>query len=359
MPGIRFRSSSTGRREVENHERNRGFTLLETLVAMVLLLGMTSVLMTLTSSSGESQKFASEIMKTLEANQDVLTSIDAALSSSVLLVTNTPTGQAYKDLIDLSGCPPLLASRLPMPRADNAFDKEKAGELYTGNLLFFAEQYRTDTFLCSSGNRYRNAVVRLHAYYLSSVDDGPTPGKPYGLNLSHWVSEPIADAADIDRIADPADQAEVLQHLLAGTADADGATHPRMVVVWKIGEDPSVAGTLRSIKSGGTMMDTPPASRGSTWKILGDSALQRTDLLSFRGLSVATNYADARFGVSRFSQMDTTGAGFPHGFEIQISGPVSSRMVLVRLVVVRAADRERLGFSHYHIVAYTSQGRTT
>jgi len=344
---------------VRRHNRDRGFTLLEALVAIVLLLGMTSVLVTLTSSSGESQKFASEIMKTLEVNHDVLTSVNATLSSSVLLVTNTPTGNAYNSLMDLSDCPSPIASRLPVPRTDGAFDKEKAGEQYTGNLLVFAEQYRTDAFLCSSGNRYRNAIIRFHAYYLSPVGDGPTSGTPHGLNLCHWVSEPLVDAAGIDRITDTNDQTEVLQHLLGGTADAEGAKHSAVYVVWKIGVDPSLSDTLRSITASGGMSTAPPASRGSTWKILTDPNLVRRDMLAFQGLSVATNYADARFGVSRFSQMDTSGAGFPHGFEVQISGPVSSRMVLVRLVVVRVADRERVGFSHFHIVAYTAQGKTT
>jgi len=336
-----------------------GFTLLEMLIAIVLLAGLVAMMTSLTSSANRSQKFANDLMETLESNHDILNSISGALTSSVLVLTNSAAGNGYYDRLDLTGYPQPITSRLPTPRTDGTFNKEKAGETWSGNLLVFAELYRSDTFACSSTHRYRVPIIRIHAYYLSPIGDGPTAGKPDGLNLCHWVSEPLADAAGIDRIGDPDDRAEVLNHLLLGTEDVKGDTHRQVSVVWKVGSDPGVAGTLRAITSGGALDDNPPFSRGSTWKIVARTKPPARDLLAYRRLSVATNYAPRHVGVSSFSVLDNDGVGFPHGFEVQISGPVSARMILVRLVVVRATGGDQLGYSRYHIVAYTAQGQTT
>ena len=57
-------------------------------------------------------------------------------------------------------------------------------------------------------------------------------------------------------------------------------------------------------------------------------------MLSYRYHSVATNYARRTMGVGRFGIVDNTGEGFPHGFEVQITGSSAARQALVHIVLV-------------------------
>jgi hypothetical protein len=88
-------------------------------------------------------------------------------------------------------------------------------------------------------------VYRWIYYYLTPEEGGPAPGSPIGLNIVRIESEPLIDAASIDRIVDTTDQAEVLMHLYEGTPDASGVSRDPCVVVWSRGDLPSVAGTFR------------------------------------------------------------------------------------------------------------------
>jgi hypothetical protein len=105
-------------------------------------------------------------------------------------------------------------------------------------------------------------------------------------------------------------------------------------VVWNMGEDPSIAGTLRQIDGSGNLVNNPLPPRNASWRLQIDSQRSSTGLLYYRHYSLATNWAPPAYGVGAFSQVDNTAPGFPHGFELQLIGPASARQLLVRLCVV-------------------------
>jgi hypothetical protein len=214
--------------------------------------------------------------------------------------------------------------------------KDLAGSEKTGNSLLFVRHAWADTFTCTSTETYRVDVYRMVRYFLRQDGGGPIPSTPWGLNLAKWVSEPLINGAQIDAIADPTDQIEVLQHLRTSTADDEGDTHAAATVVWMVGEDPGVAGTFRQILTDGSLSLTPQLPRNSPWEIEIAPSSSRADILAYRHFSVASNYAQANMGVSRFAiRNDTTaGVGFPHGFEVQVVGTSSARQVLLHLVLV-------------------------
>lgn len=328
-----------------------GFSLLELMVAAALLGMMVVAVARLSVTGADAQEYAGRLNRVTELTQDMVDKMRLELISSVRLFGNDAEGNGNLAMLDLGGAPAQLAgSRLPTVSPAVSIRTDPVASQITGNSLFFTKLAWTDRFICSSGNVYLVDVYRWVYYYLSPVDGGPTAGSPIGLNLVRVLSEPLADASSIDRITDPADQAEVLLHLHDATPDAEGRVHDPCEVVWRRGADPTVAGTFRQVQdSDGSLQDDPVDGRPDPWEILRTEP-EVPGLLAYRHHSVATIYSQPSFGVGRYGVVSTAGSGFPHGLEVQIVGPSSARQVLLHLVLASTSRRGRPAWSNMQVV---------
>ena len=320
-----------------------GFSLLEMIISFVLLIALIGMVTQFIMSGTSAQKLAERMSRVTEVTQDAAATIRQELQSSVRLFTDDALGNAYLPLMDRSGMPANTSVSLPASVPAGIFEPEPTAASVTGNQLLFARYAWTTRFRTTSGSIYSVDVYRLVHYYLAEAGDGPQPANEIGLNLCKFVSEPLVAGDQVDAIGDPVEQAEVLEHIRTGTADADGNLHPTTNLVWELGGDPSNATTLRQITTTNTLSLTSSAPRDSPWEIEADPSLSSPGLLFFRHHSVATNYAPGAFLVGRFSvRDDTLGTnGFPHGFEIQQVGPSAARKVLIRLVVTTTNNAGR------------------
>ncbi len=327
-----------------------GFTLVELIVSAMLLAAMIGAVATLALSGGEAQEYARRLNRATEITHDVVEQMRTEMVSCVRIFGNDAEGAENLALLDLTGIPTALTGlRLPTVASTESVRPDTAGAEITGNTLFFAKLAWPDRFVCLSGEEYMVDVYRWIYYYMTPEEGGPAPGSPIGLNLVRWVSEPLIDAASIDRITDATDQAEVLMHLFSSTPDAEGQRHQPAVVVWRRGGVPSVTGTLRMIDDNdGSLSDTPINGRPDPWNIL-PSATDVDTLLTYRHHSVATIYAQANYGVGRFGLVDPAGDGFPHGFEVQVVGPPTSRQTLLHLVVASTNRRGHPAWSEVQV----------
>lgn len=337
--------------ETHQDDRTTGFTLVEVIVASVLLTMMILAVSTLSLSGVESQEYAGRLNRTTELTQDLIDRMRLELVSSVRTFGDDAEGAANLAVLDLASTPTVLpGSRLPHISATGQIQEDTAGSQITGNQLFFAKLAWSDRFTCTSGADYLVDVYRWVYYYLSGVDGGPSAGRPVGLDLVCVTSEPLIDAAGIDRITDPTDLEEVLEHFYSSSPDANGVVHPKAEVVWVRGGDPAVAGTLRQIDdSDWSLSDTPLSGRPNPWRVLRNADDFR-GLLSYRHHSVATNFALPAFGVGKYGYESTSGGGFPHGFEIQIVGPSAGRQILLHLVVASTYRRGRAAWADLGVV---------
>lgn len=310
-----------------------GYSMIELVISSMLLALMIGAVATLSVSGGQAQEYSRRLNRVTEITQHTIDEMRLEIVSSVRLFSNDTEGNENLALLDLSNAPaPLADIRLPTVSANETLRQDTSGNEITGNTLFFAKFAWSDRFVCTSTNEYLVDVYRWVYYYLAPEDGGPDPSHAIGLNIVHWISEPLIDASSIDRITDSDDQKEVLLHLFNGTADADGITHDPAEAVWVRGALPSVTGTLRHIDSSdGTLSDTPLIPRPDPWSVLGRDETV-TGLLSYRHHSVSSIYSRDSFGVTRYAIEDTSGAGFPHGFEIQVVGPSAARQVLIHMV---------------------------
>lgn len=333
-----------------NHDaRQGGFTIVELVIVAALLGTLIYSLATLSTQGGDAQLYANRINRATEITQDVIDQVRGELVSSVRLFGDDAEGTANLAMLRMVGQPtPLAGSRLPTISANLSLRADTAGAEITGNSLFFARLAWTDRFECPSGDEYLVDVYRWCYYYLTIEGSGPTADSPIGLNLVRFESEPLVSAESIDRIADAADRADVLEHLRAGTPDVYGVSQTPCYVVWRRGALPSAAGALRGITSTGGISSSPTDGRGG-WSILSSEGVLR-GLLSFRYHSVATNYAQASQGVAQYGLLNMTSGGFPHGLEVQIVGPSNGRQTLFHLTVVSTNNRGQRAWSDAQVV---------
>jgi prepilin-type N-terminal cleavage/methylation domain-containing protein len=321
----------------EPKKRQRGFTLVETIIVLTVLVFLVSVMANLIINTSNTQKYIEQMARCTEVNQEIINDMRSELLTTVTLFESGTLGDGYfASLVYDPTSPPLATSKLATLNQPGPFQTETVSGALTGNVLLFAGQARTDEFTCISGNTYRIDIYRLYCYYLTKEDGGPKPGSPLGLNLSKFVSEPLADGDQIDAMTDLVDRGEVLTHLVTGSPDDSGESHAITKLVWRRGRDISILDTMREIDPlTGLMSSTPMAPRASgAWTIIREPTKSHRGLLHYRHFSIATNYGDDRLGVARFGKMSMTGDGFPHGFEVQIAGPSSARQVLVHISVV-------------------------
>ncbi len=335
-----------------------GMTPVELTLTSTVLVTLIWLMATLSMTSVRSEEYAQRISKDTEVVDEVLNSMKRSLESSVFILQHNAKGLDYTSLLTRLAAERLIGGSLPVVDENGIFEKEAVARSKSGNALVFAEHHRTDEYRCASGNVYRIPIYRFHAYSIIEPKEGTEAEAIGAYNFSMWTSEPLADGLRVDKIGDATDQLEVLQHLGAASADVDGKTHNPTRLVWKVGGDPRQAGVFRFIDP-----LTSPAlfdfASFSAIKIQPDARASRVDLLNFRGLGLAANDSPRRAGVAAFSQIDNEGDGFPHGFEVQITGPSSAREILLRMVIVDPVRGSETLYRRLHVVTTTKQGLTS
>ena len=314
--------------------KEQGFTLVEVAVVAVLILVLGIAMTSMAHRGREAQDFVQRSSRVNESAQAILGEMRRRVSSSMRLFYQDVEGQAYFAGLDTSPMPPIAKTKLPGVRRDGSFAKETSSDLRTGNALLLARHERTTNYeVDTSGTRHRVDVYRLHAIYLVARPNFDPDQSVDGLELAHWISEPLVDWGQVEQLADPAKEQTLLQQLYTGVnPDEPTRPWPPARVLWRPGTDFSLA--FAQIQSDGTRQPVPAG-----WRVPMSPERSKRDRLATVGLSVAGNAAGSARGVARFGIIDPADGGFPHGFETQVIGPASARQVLVHLTLVNAPRR--------------------
>jgi hypothetical protein len=328
-----------------------GFTLVELAISTVLLGMMVFAVSTLAVTGSDAQELSHRLGRATELTQDMLGDMHLELVASVRVFGTDAEGTANLAMLDLTGAPVRLGNmRLPTIDAGGQIRRDTSTNQITGNTLFFAKHAWSDRYVCAGGDEYMVDVYRWIYYYLTPEGVGPQPGSDIGLDLVRFVGEPLVDGGTIDRITDANDKRELLLHLHNRTPDASGVRHEACQVVWNRGGLPSVVGTFRQINPfDGSLSNSPLGGRPSPWSVL-PTEQTASGLFAYRHYAVATNFARPAFGVCKFAVLSPTGDGFPHGFEVQVTGPSSARQVMLKLVTASTHGRGHTAWSNLQMV---------
>lgn len=319
--------------QLEPRQDAAGFSLIEVTIVASLVAVLAGGVAHMMMSVGRAQRVADQLGRATAAGHELLDEMRSDLVASTVLFYDDGIGQAYVDLLDQFGDTALTSSRLPVAVEDGIFDLEATPHARTGNSILCARTDWIEDVTTISGETYSIDVYKL--VYWSLVEKPKSVRDDAGLTLRRFVSEPLADGEQIDSITNANDRAEVLQHLFE--LQPNPSTGQEGVeLVWTRGADPSQAGTLRHIAP--TTWVTVAAPRSGSgdgrWHIGPDRSKTSETMLRAMDIGIATNDAAARYGVGRFGRRDSSGAGFPHGFEVQIVGPSSARRVMIHVSVL-------------------------
>lgn len=313
-----------------------GFTIVEMVVAATALLLLSLMVTQLIMSGQQAHRYSTRLGKLTDVTHRVLDELKTDLRAAVRVFSDDDVGNRYRNLIDpWIGFAPIESSRLPRVSPNESFGADVTGAEKTGNELLFARHAWSDSFTCSSGRTYRADVYRIERLFLRVA--GSNQNSAANFNLCKWTSEPLVRANQIDRITDPADRSEYLQHLLNGSPDDEGEEHDPLQVVWRFGEDPADPTTLRQILGDGLIVNDSQPPRADAWNLLASESLSEPGLFYSNRHTIASNTTRQTYGVSRFGRRDDNagnGTGFPHGLEFQVVGTPASRRVLIHLTTV-------------------------
>lgn len=308
----------------------RGFSFLELLTVAAIMMALVYGVAVLSITGQRANRHVARATRAMELNQEVLDAIGNDLESAIEVFGNDARGQGFLALMSTVGMPAVLPdSRLPTPTTDGQLAVDTTGNEITGNQLAISRLAWADEFTCTSGNTHRVDVMRWIHYHLADVSSR-------GFELVRWVSEPLADGAQIAAIPDAADREEFCEHLRDATADDFGRINAACVVVWDRREDPVTGSPFQQILSDGTLDPLPEAVTNRTppdWVVLSDPTYPDVGFFIRRQFAVVPNDAPGVMLAGSHAIVDTSGGGFPHGFEVQVVGPTSARVVMLRLAI--------------------------
>ncbi|GEM_PF-2283899 len=325
----------------------RGMTFVEVLIAATILVLIVGVIARTTILTGNASRMAVSQGKITILGQKELLKIRGSLRASVHLFQRDTEGNTYWSKLDLGSVSTLSTSVLPEIDTYGAFGKDTSSNRRTGNILFFAKAVKPfptaeevaqwKAYCDATGHPEKKTslddlrldVYRFSTYFLRKTGNEFAPGSPRGLDLATWESIPFADWKRFNQV-DPSLQADVLEALRASNVGR------KIDYLWTPGADFDSA--FAQIQGDFTLLAVTPTSMPG-WKIPSDPVFTRTNVFERKRISVATNWAQANFGVARFAAPTAAGDGYPHGLEIQVIGPASARQVLVHLVLIGQGGR--------------------
>jgi hypothetical protein len=246
----------------------------------------------------ETARIGNEAARNIERHVELATRVFTNTTADVAWLRATAIGQG------------LLANgaRLPVLTATGLFDADPAGVPQTGNIVFVASR-ETDVGvtaeLPTGPGTLRFACYRLSIH--APVQTGA------GLDLMHWLSEPLLPYWDIQGIADP----DLREDVVAEFHDQG----------FRYAWDPNAPRDtgLFQLQQAGSMIALGPTDTL-------DGAEQDSSSRPFgrHGLRIAANGSIDHVRIPEFA---TAIGSFPGGFETKVDGTASGCLVLVRLVV--------------------------
>ncbi len=294
-------------------------TLIELMVVTAILAfvvyAIFQLLSTMISLSSHSEAWSN----ILQWSQQGVNRVSEEAASLRRIYPNDALGNGYLAVLPAPSVFPRLGNvRLPTVAPTGNFRADTLGNEQTGNCFLLCRERPPFDAVLAGGATRRIDVYTLVIYYLSPVNRAMGPW-PRSLILARWESVEFADWTQVTSLA-AIEQPEVMQLL----SNQRAITH-----LWRFDQAPATAffpfdaiGNLGPVDP----LYAPVEARNT-------NVIQN---LGFGFAGVAWN-RNANVWISEptplFGLFNPAGDGFPHGFEVQVTGPTGARTILFRLVI--------------------------
>ena len=301
-----------------------------TLVEMMIVLALFSVVVVAAYEVVSSTNVSSDTLNAssllTEWGQKAIDEINLNVTQSRLIYQNDSLGTDYLGRLETDANFPVLTStRLPLIDPTGTF-RQDTTVTRTGNALLFLSE--VSPFIADAGGVSRRVnIYRLTCYYLSP-NSTPIAGKSSSLRLIKWQSKEFADYEQVMAISSPVSRNAFANALL---------TSRGINYFWLPRNTPATAFYRYDYDELNDADDDDIDDAVDAFYIIQKDTIERViGNLGYGTSSVSWNRGSDFWvpdAVPKFGLASQSGAGFPHGFEIQVIGPTGARQVLVRLVL--------------------------
>lgn len=306
----------------------RGFTVLEMMVVIVVVAIMTLAVERTISSVTETERTMRAIRNTTERGQRAAYALRDAVSASRKLFGNDAVGSGYLAKLDLTAQPIFPGSRLPKFAETEPLGPDSAGTPMTGNVLLFVRE--ADPYPCTAVPATKTTRVidayRFVCVYLTQSNRAVVALGPLALDLVEWRSDAFPSYGQVMGIADTTQRKAVVADLYNRFGcdflwDSTGAVNSAF---YGIDGSGTVAGSPTAVANIPEDLNVASGPRF----VKANMAVSRTDPLSKPRTPVFT--------------ADDPATWTPNGFEVKVVGPSGSRQVWMRLCIEQQASAGRV-----------------
>jgi len=308
-----------------------GFTLIELIISLAVISLVIPIIYQVSESTIFSTTTITAVNDIKFINQKIIENIKSDVVQSAIIIDNN---SSYKDKISItlpSNYSQLDKNKLPIINDTGSFPPQAS---YVGNVLFMVK-YLNPIELTLGDISYRIDNYRFVRYFLAKDTDTKINGRNPIVLLKAQSKEIYVDYTAIDRISDNNVKKSLVQALY--NMGMRYAIDLKNAKFYSLGDN----GNTSPLNNYSIQMDSNLA-----FKDFG------TNRLPTGNVYYAIGYNNMGYiAIPKFGNSDNTGDGFPHGFEIAIVGPRSSRDVLVRTVVIAYLSGKVLGNENSTIIS--------
>lgn len=300
-----------------------GFTLIELVISLVIISLVIPVIYQVSESTIFSTTTITAVNDIKLINQKLIENIKSEVVQSAIIIDNN---SSYKDKISISlpfNYVQLDRNKLPAINDTGSLPPQSD---YVGNVLFVVK-YLNPIELTVESINYRIDNYRFVCYFLAKDTNTKINGRNPIVLLKAQSRETYADYTAIDRISVNNVKKSLVQALY--NIGIRYALDLKNAKFYSLGDN----GNTSPLNNYSIQMDSSLASKNFG-----------VNQLPTGSVYYAIGYNNMGYiAIPKFASPDNTGDGFPHGFEVAIVGPRSSRDILVRTVVIAYLSSKILG----------------
>jgi prepilin-type N-terminal cleavage/methylation domain-containing protein len=337
-----------------------GFTLVEMTISLVVMAVGFSAFLGVALESMRDFEFYTKLNLVAQWNQQIINDIRKDCLSTKRYFSDDAEGQSYFAALDFTTAPlPVDSLRLPWVDEAGTFDVDTLGNEKTGNALFCVKALplTSSTFNAGMGKdfvtdftvvigmdpedtaTYRINAYRFVVYYLNERISDSIGRHPDSLDLIRWASVPVLDYGQVMAVQETfLDVDSGITFFPRQDLVSQFVTSYNSNFIWHSNEDVdnsfyfcSAAGIIDALPDNPMTIPQDP--------VIGVQSMLPGGMRNGRQISVCYNAGTPNFQagpvVPMYALANGTGAGFPHGFEVQIVGPSGARELLMRLALAK------------------------